>query len=360
MVLDQPLDDEIEDHEEKDGELGRLHIHQLLQMVLQDAQTRLFFKAQSVIQSEIRYYVPTAQDLAYPDKLVAAQGGATGYEIREKQSISKLFEAPGLNQRETWFPTLAKTVWVLSQLHDYVQPTIFSDLAQEAVSLCHTSLLSAADRLRVKSPFDSQLFTVRHLLILREITRNLDLAQKDETGVSGAGGAADSYGVADTVSSVLSRTSTLLPGSLFASLGGTRAEHLTDAKRGIDQDLKRACEAVISIASEPLCAPLRAFTGRPASAAEAAVLDEAFRGACARDLRENIARVRLYVPDARTAAVLVQHAVGRVEDAYTAFRLAARQVGTRVAAGEDGLMDDERLKALLKDVCGEEVHGIGS
>jgi len=141
MVLDQPLDDEIEDHEEKNGELGQLHIHQLLQMVLQDAQTRLFFKAQSVIQSEIRYYVPTAQDLAYPDKLVggfpilfhapflklgvAAQGGATGYEIREKQSISKLFEGPGLNQRETWFPTLAKTVWVLSQLHDYVQASRF-------------------------------------------------------------------------------------------------------------------------------------------------------------------------------------------------------------------------------------------
>ena len=137
MVLDQSLDDEIEDDEEKNDELGRLHIRQLLQMVLQDAQTRLFFKAQSVIQSEIRYYVPTVQDLAYPDKLfggflllfhlsflkvcVAAQGEPTGHEIREKQSISKLFEGPGLNRQETWFPTLAKTVWVLSQLHDYVQ-----------------------------------------------------------------------------------------------------------------------------------------------------------------------------------------------------------------------------------------------
>jgi hypothetical protein len=70
MVLDQPLDDEIEADGEKDDELGRLHIRQLLQMVLQDAQTRLFFKAQAVIQSEIRYYAPTAQDLAYPDKLV--------------------------------------------------------------------------------------------------------------------------------------------------------------------------------------------------------------------------------------------------------------------------------------------------
>ncbi len=111
--------------------------------------------------------------------------------------------------------------------------------------------------------------------------------------------------------------------------------------------------------SEPLCAPLRAFTGRPASAAEAAVLDEAFRTASASDLRSSLARVRLYVSDARTAAVLVQHAVDRVEDAYGAFRLAARQVGARVV-GENGLMDDGVLKRLMKEVCGEEADGVGS
>ena len=41
----------------------RLHIAHLLKMVLQDAQTRLFFKAQAVTQSEIRYYVPKEEDL---------------------------------------------------------------------------------------------------------------------------------------------------------------------------------------------------------------------------------------------------------------------------------------------------------
>lgn len=49
--------------------LRRLHISQLLQMILQDAQTRLFFKAQAVIQSDIRYYAPTADDLDYPARL---------------------------------------------------------------------------------------------------------------------------------------------------------------------------------------------------------------------------------------------------------------------------------------------------
>ena len=85
MVLDvpslpssSPSDNEEEDNDEltvdfdkprKKG-LGRLHISHLLEMVLQDAQTRLFFKAQSVIQSAIRYYTPKREDLAYPDKIV--------------------------------------------------------------------------------------------------------------------------------------------------------------------------------------------------------------------------------------------------------------------------------------------------
>jgi hypothetical protein len=33
--------------------------------------------------------------------------------------------------------------------------------------------------------FDGQLFLVRHLLILRDITRNIDLAQKDEPRTGG-------------------------------------------------------------------------------------------------------------------------------------------------------------------------------
>lgn len=83
MVLDVPDYEDLSEDEE-DGTLNlnldrprpprrglrTLHIGHLLQMVLQDAQTRLFFKAQSVIQSDIRGYMPKADDLAYPDKLV--------------------------------------------------------------------------------------------------------------------------------------------------------------------------------------------------------------------------------------------------------------------------------------------------
>jgi len=98
------------------------------------------------------------------------------------------------------------------------------------------------------------------------------------------------------------------------------------------------------------------------------VLDDAFRTACARDLRAALARIRLYVPDAgaggrtATASVLVQHARGRVEDAYAAFRLAARQVGARAGTGQSGgvLLDDPSLEKMLLDVCGEDMVGGGT
>ena len=85
MVLDVPETNDEDDTEESitptDGQvngtssstqdegLGRLHISHMLQSVLQDAQTRLFFKAQSVVQSDVRYYVPKAEDTNYPEIL---------------------------------------------------------------------------------------------------------------------------------------------------------------------------------------------------------------------------------------------------------------------------------------------------
>lgn len=62
--------------------LRRLHISQLLQMILQDAQTRLFFKAQAVIQSDIRYYTPLPGDLDYPAKLEGVSISASRLTIR--------------------------------------------------------------------------------------------------------------------------------------------------------------------------------------------------------------------------------------------------------------------------------------
>ena len=171
MVLDVPEDDSSSDDDDDipkldlnsarsvrvDHGLGRLHISHMLQSVLQDAQTRLFFKAQTVVQSDIRYYVPRPEDIDYPkiiegeslvlsffpweDKTVwsdetsfldalrrtrAPSTNYSGFNIPDEDNpLSKIFT---YNRRETWYTTLRTTVSVLLQLREFVQvcPIILS------------------------------------------------------------------------------------------------------------------------------------------------------------------------------------------------------------------------------------------
>ncbi|RDB16287.1 Conserved oligomeric Golgi complex subunit 3 [Hypsizygus marmoreus] len=426
MVLDvsAPSDSDSEDFEREEDELsldldhprhkhtlglGRLHISHLLQMVLQDAQTRLFFKAQAVIQSDIRYYVPRPEDLAYPDILVDARKPTTGMEIREKESVSQIFRVPSLDKQDTWYPTLRKTVWVLSQLHDFVKPAIYEDIAQEAISLCRQSLVSAAEIMRQTKPFDAQLFLARHLLLLRDITQNLDLiGGREDGGASGSvgdsvdagvsvggsglgsagvgmgGGGGDYVGVTDTLASMLSRTTSLLPDALFASLGMPRAdESIKGAKHGIDHELRRACEDIIAQCADPIIQPLQEWSKRadpslsssspspfqekgvvsPPPASNTTTTVTTAKGASPSpadvsqkvqrlietDLRANVVRMRLYLEDDRTARVLLEHVRERVGDAYAVFWGVG--AGRMLGGGEGEVLSLERVRSMLVEVC---------
>ncbi|KAJ7592675.1 Sec34-like family-domain-containing protein [Mycena floridula] len=350
--------------------LGRLHISQLLQMVLQDAQTRLFFKAQSVIQSDIKYYVVKPDDLAYPDKLITARQPVSATGIKEKEVISQIFQMPSLDKKGTWFPTLQKVVWVLSQLHEFVKPAIFEDIAQEAISLCRQSLVAASQNIAARNPpmsgLDGSLFLVRHLLILKEITNKLDLVQRDvELNITFAG-------VTETLASVLNRTSALLPQTLFASLGMPRHD-IREVTQGIDQELRKACEDVIIQACRPICEPLLSWIDRvqshkqasesapPPSAlpwadrSAAEKLDLGFRQSCERDLRNNVLMLKLYLEDEKTVGVLLQHVQDKIMDDYAAFRDATRNM----YKGEmrDVVMSATSLRGLLRGICVDDAAG---
>ncbi|KAF5365949.1 hypothetical protein D9758_006721 [Tetrapyrgos nigripes] len=315
----------------------RLHIAPLLQMILQDAQTRLFFKAQAVVQSDIRHYVPRVGgegggDLGYPWKLLSGLGTITqnANGLGEKQSISqlwssfsgdnssvssKLWAQASMENRETWYPTLNRTIWVLEQLHDFVNPAIFEDIAEEAILLCQTSLVSASDMLvnigvannpvpqnnsvgpsgvdpevlfQSTIPLDGHLFLVRHLLVLREVPNRFGLgidAGYEKAGVGGSIGAIPGRGsVRMERSSSIAGGSLSEPISLSSILGGRPAALLTalglglgegdsigvvdgkrtieNAKRTMNQSLRQACERVISSMNEDLSEVLMIWVQR--------------------------------------------------------------------------------------------------
>lgn len=109
--------------------LGRLRFSVLLQTIQQDTQTRLVFRAQAVIQSEVLHFVPSVEDLKYPEKLDAHKDeGLTLWTEDERLRETEVggFRMPREEVQVTWYPTLKRTVWVLSKLNTYVNVSSLS------------------------------------------------------------------------------------------------------------------------------------------------------------------------------------------------------------------------------------------
>ncbi|KAH8806892.1 Sec34-like family-domain-containing protein [Flagelloscypha sp. PMI_526] len=348
MVLDREHGDEEEDEESpasptelnlnlssptipkhKRG-LKHLHLSRLLQMVLQDAQTRLFFKAQSVIQSEVRYYTPKESDLEWPEKLsslTASQPTLLKEEDRQSTGLSQLFDRFKRINGEAWYPTLRKTVSVLDQLHDFIKPAIFTDIAVEALTLCRQSLVTASLSIKLKSSFDGDLFLVRHLLVLKDLAYGLDLelAHAQDSSSSKTDGSGPSGGMTDALASVLTKTTSLLPDAVFSTLKVPRdAESSTtrDAKQGIDSELRAACEAVIKH-----CADACTQSLQPTTSSSVDVAMTSFTEKLSVVFPNDAQKMRLYLEDAKTAEVLLGHVMDRMVDAFGVFREEALRKG---------------------------------
>lgn len=207
---------------------------------------------------------------------------------------------------------MRRTVWVLSQLRDFVKPAIFEDIAQETLGVCRISLLDAADLIRTQQgkSLDGALFLGRHLLILKEIHASLEsdlrsrAAEEADTVVSfgntdvktpttssrtlefgGISATVGVGGVTETLTNMINRTTSLLPEGLFASLGVARGpdsdlrgvkmvssahtnflkSHFIESmffNKDIDQSLRKACEDIIMACSQLVCEPLEKWLNR--------------------------------------------------------------------------------------------------
>lgn len=141
--------------------------------------------------------------------------------------------------------------------------------------------------------------------------------------------------------------------------------------QGIDHELKRSCEDVIASCADTVCKPLRFWLERVSQhnaspqkqaltsqtwASEAAVsaLIGEFKEACLRDLRSAVARLKLYLEEDRTVAVLVKHVQERIVDEYAEFRRVVWSEYSGPVRSE--VNNEEALRTLLQEACGSDAE----
>lgn len=214
----------------------------VMHRMIQDAQERLILCMQKYMRDEIEGFVPSAEDLNYPAKLMAA-------------------EENGASLYATWYPSLEHTLMCLSKGYHFVKMEIFEELAQEAIQLCTASLkMASADITATQGHLHGSLFLVKHLLTLREqITPfEIQFAQKSK--------ALDFTCSTDAMNELLVDASTLfrMPGrngivDLFTRGIPQIQETTADVKKELEQELKKSCTTFIEVVLQQVAQPLLAL-----------------------------------------------------------------------------------------------------
>lgn len=135
--------------------------------VIEDAQERLIFCANSALTKEVIRFKASPSDLDYPDRLKKKEAAATEEDpsaatISEEERMEKQL----LQMYESWFPPMRSVLKILSKIFRVVEPHVFEDIALQSVQSCTKCLKDGAVYIKKrKGQMHSDLFLVKHLLV---------------------------------------------------------------------------------------------------------------------------------------------------------------------------------------------------
>ncbi|CAJ1349489.1 unnamed protein product [Effrenium voratum] len=213
-----------------------------------DVQEKLIYRVEMYIRDNIKGYVPSSADLDYPAILYAEKGD---------QDAAEHMGAPGSG----WYPSLPRTLSILAKIYRVLEMSTFQGMAQEAVDLCMHTLKQASESLARRAlprcdeslqavlplvqMMDSQLFLVKHLLLLREQVAAFEC----ELVVS------EKY---FNFGNLWEALNLKLPDGILGILKPSIYYAEVDSKKDIESQLKSACEALITNITAHITQPLAA------------------------------------------------------------------------------------------------------
>uniref|UniRef100_A0A914MSI0 Conserved oligomeric Golgi complex subunit 3 n=2 Tax=Meloidogyne incognita group TaxID=654580 RepID=A0A914MSI0_MELIC len=206
--------------------ISRIGFIRVINELVADIVERIVYRTSLFAKSDILDYNPASGDLVYPERLLMMQkinDGDTGKTEKEQNKnlddqinvedcetigplppakksgtgyvkLTKQASTSPIDQHCLWYPTVKRTVMCLSKLYRCLDPTVFMNVSRELLDSCCQSLEHAVERIRAlpidsarstikNSPnrtIDSELFIIKHLLILREQTSPYRQHQKQK------------------------------------------------------------------------------------------------------------------------------------------------------------------------------------
>lgn len=325
-----------DEDDESPHDLNQLDFSLLVQPALEDAQTRLLFRAQAILRDEIENYKPSPTDLDWP-RNTSRPPSAQPLSGRRKSKDPLTPRTPQVVDEDdsdaettfTWsltsrnlqssYPTLSRAIRLLSRIYRLVNSHIFDDLAHNIVHSTTLSLHSAGSLITSKHSLpDGQLFLLRHLLLLKSsiVAFDIEFVTPDVSF--------DFSSLTSTFYELRTRGNLFNPASwlrLFSSgvLMPKVVENMLDAKVELDGRLRNVINEFTAHFAEDITSPLprEGDGGKNKTKPEDAV------GATRKKLTKEVpvlrAKLEQYLDDQRTRETLVAAVEDQVVQIYEGF-----------------------------------------
>ncbi|KAG4108133.1 Sec34-domain-containing protein [Neocallimastix lanati (nom. inval.)] len=227
--------------------------------ILKDAQQRLAFRAQSFIKQDIEGFKISDKDLI--GFLRISESVRKARLQQQDSNLKKMTSEVHVNNMQhhgnddydlgkvvygggEWYPTLQRTLYILTKLYHVINQSVFEDIAEEAIEQCRLSLIEVANQIfRLKSKTDSQLFLIKNLLLFREKIAPFDanFVHKEALDV-------DINTIKDVAIGILNNPESILSvlfGKTVPTISSPSNNNM-DARKRIDNELKIICETLIN------------------------------------------------------------------------------------------------------------------
>jgi hypothetical protein len=215
--------------------------------LMEDAQERVIFCANSTLHKKVIRFKATPKDLDYPDKLMKEDSAK---EISVEEQLEVVYES--------WFPPVRAVLRILSKIFRVVEAKVFEDMALQSVQACSKALFDGAKFIeRRRGVRHADLFLVKHLLILREQLSPFDIELRSverQLDFSDAGKA-----VARFLTNRNRRIFSMSTENALVTLlreGVSVQESSVDSKRDLEDALRKACNDFIDHTVQAVAAPL--------------------------------------------------------------------------------------------------------
>jgi len=254
--------------------------------IIVDSQERLIFSANSALGKEVLRFKALPTDLDYPEKLrkcrelqrrpeekkddtqVIKIKALKGVDISSEMNKEEEQLQLQMQIYESWFPPIRSVLKVLSKIFRVVESKVFEDIALTSVQACAKSLKDGSIYVEQKSGvLHSDLFLVKHLLILREQLSPFDIQLRSverQLDFSHAGKAVSRF-LANRNRQLFSMTTENALVTLLCEGVSTR-EASIDSKRDLEDALRSACNDFIEHTTVMLAGPIITFVEQCKSA----------------------------------------------------------------------------------------------